>query len=77
MLPCFCSSPSLLQKKVFREEYKLVLVHLQDNYWFITLYLKLAHSADLSYVWWGQRGGVQANHNVENLHMPNVAGAVC
>lgn len=52
MLLCFCSSPSLLQKKVlFREEYKLVLVHLQDNYWFIILYLKLAQSADLSYVW--------------------------
>lgn len=78
MLPCFCSSPPLLQKKVlFREEYKLVLVHLQDNYWFIVLYLNLAQSADLSYVWWGQRGGVQANHNVGNLHMPNVAGAVC
>lgn len=45
MLLCFCSSPSLLQKQVlFREEYKLVLVHLQDNYWFIILYLKLAQS---------------------------------
>lgn len=61
MLLCFCSSPffsSAKKKVLFREEYKLVLVHLQDNYWFIILYLKLAQSADLSYVWWVERGGV-------------------
>jgi len=60
---------------LFREEYKLVLVHLQVNYWFLILYLKLAESTDLSYVWWGQRGGgVEVNALHCNLHMPGVAG---
>lgn len=58
MLQCFCSSSfsSSAEKKVlFREEYKLALVRLQDNYWFV-LYLKLAQSADLSYCMVGGEG---------------------
>lgn len=61
MLQCFCSSSfsSSAEKKkaLFREEYKLALVRLQDNYWFV-LYLKLAQSADLSLYGGGRRGGV-------------------
>lgn len=58
MLLCFCSSPfssSAGKKKevLFREECKLALVHLQDNYWFL-LYLNLARSADICMV--GGRG---------------------
>lgn len=75
MLLCFCSSPLFpfcKRKVLFREEYKLVLVHIQDNYSFFTLYLKLAQSADISYVWWGRGLEFQSLH--DDLPMPGVAG---